>query len=189
MSERGYPMPYLAVAVALTGVLSVVNLLLLFVVIRRLRGHAEQLSRQPRFGGPPRLPAGTEIPEFTAATVSGATVSLAGLRGSRSAVAFLSVGCPPCRDQLPEFTEFARTIPGGAAQVLAVVIAHDPDRAGEFIEALEGSATVAMEEARTGAVQKAFAVQGYPSFFVLDERGLVETSGPTVRSLTVTQLA
>ncbi|MBV9448277.1 MAG: TlpA family protein disulfide reductase [Streptosporangiaceae bacterium] len=180
-------MTYLAVAVALLGALSILNLLLLFLVIRRLRGHTEQLSRQPRFGGPPRLPAGTEIPEFTATTVSGATISLAELRGSRSAVAFLSVGCAPCRDQLAEFIEFARTIPGGAAQVLAVVIAHDPDRAGEFIEALEGSATVAMEEARAGSAQNAFSVQGFPSFFVLDEHGRVENSGPTVRRLTANQ--
>ncbi|HEV2376082.1 MAG TPA: TlpA disulfide reductase family protein [Streptosporangiaceae bacterium] len=180
-------MTSLAAAVAFIGALGLFNLLMMCLVVRRLRGYAEQLSRQPRFGGPPRLPVGTEIPDFTAITPSGTAMSLGELTGACSAVAFLSVNCPPCRDQLPEFTGFARTVAGGAAQVLAVVIARDVEAAAEFTAELHGVATVVVEQARRGTVQAAFSVQGYPSFFLLDERGRVEASGPTVRSLTAAQ--
>jgi Redoxin len=176
---------------AVSAVLSIANLALSLALIRWVRHHGEQHAAQ-RTGAAPsaRLPVGTVIPEFTTTTVSGVDRSMRELRGARSVVAFLSVGCPPCRDQIGEFREFARTIPGGPSQVLAVIANKeaDPDMAAEFITELGPVAWVATE-ARRGPAQTAFSVRGFPSYFVLDEHGQVETSAPAMSRLSVTEHA
>jgi peroxiredoxin len=180
-------LPYLAAAVGLLGALCLINLAVLILVIKRLRAYLEELASRPR--GMQRMPVGTQISGFTATTATGSAVSLSDLTGSRSVVAFLSVSCGPCRTQLPEFKEHVRGVPGGASQVLAVLIARDSAGAAEFAKELAGLATIVVEAPRSGPVQDAFnsegSVFGYPSFFALDERGKVEASGPTVGSLKV----
>jgi peroxiredoxin len=179
-------MPYL---VAVIGLLSLFNLALTLLVVRWVRRHGEKHSTlRSGFRPAPRLPAGTQIPGFTATTVTGETLGLDSLAGGRSAIAFLSVNCAPCREQLGEFKAYARRVPGGAGQVLAVVVAgkSDPDSAAAFIAELTGTASIVAEALR-GPVQSAFSVSGYPSFFVLDERGRVESSAPTVEMLAEAQ--
>jgi peroxiredoxin len=175
------------VAVVLIGVLSLVNFTLTFAVIRQVRRYGEMLAsrgagrRQPAW----HIQAGSPAPEFTAATVSGGRVSLSDLTGARSVVAFFGVGCPPCRAQLPEFTRYARSFPGGAAQVIAVVIETEgrrEEKADDYVRELAGAATVVVEP-REGPMVQAFSVSGQPTIYVLDERGRVETSGMAVRQV------
>jgi thiol-disulfide isomerase/thioredoxin len=174
------------VAVVLIGVLGLVNFALTFAVIRQVRRYGEQLAsrgagrRQPAW----HIQAGSPVPEFTAATVSGGRVSLSDLTGARSVIAFFSVGCPPCRVQLPEFTRYARSFPGGAAQVLAVVFGGEGEReeTDGYVRELAGAATVVVEPPG-GPTAQAFSVSGYPTLYVLDERGRVETSGMAVRRI------
>jgi thiol-disulfide isomerase/thioredoxin len=178
------------VAVLLIGVLSLVNFALTFAVIRQVRRYGEQFEGR---GAGPRQPpwhiqAGSPVPEFTATTISGGRVSLGDLTGARSMIAFFSVGCAPCRVQLPEFTRYARSFPGGAAQVLAVVFAREGKReedTGDYVRELAGAATVVVEPLG-GPTGQAFSVSGYPTFYVLDERGRVETSGTAARQIAVT---
>jgi peroxiredoxin len=179
-------MPYLVTAI---GVLSLFNLALTLLVVRWVRHHGERhATLRPGFRPAPRLPAGTQIPGFTATAVSGDMLTLASLTGGRSAVAFLSVNCPPCREQLGEFKAYAARVPGGAGQVLAVIVGGngDPESAAAFVEELTGTATIVIE-APKGPVQTAFSVSGWPSFYVLDERGRVESSAPTVEMLAEAQ--
>jgi peroxiredoxin len=175
------------VAVVLIGVLSLVNFTLTFAVIRQVRRYGEQLAmRGAGRGQPPwHMQAGSPVPEFTATTVSGGRVSLSDLTGARSMVAFFAVGCPPCRVQLPEFTRYARSFPGGPAQVLAVVVEPEGKReetADDYIRALAGVATVVVEP-HGGPTAQAFSVSGQPTIYVLDERGRVETSDMAVRRI------
>jgi peroxiredoxin len=179
----------MAFAIALVALLTLADLGLTFAIIRWIRRHGVQhATRQgPHVQPPPRLPVGTQIPEFTTTVVGGGSLSLADLAGARSAVAFLSASCQPCREQLPEFQDFARTIPGGRSQVLAVIIgsSSSPGMA-DFVAELTDIASVAVEP-RQGAAQEAFSVRAFPTFFVLDERGRVETSAPAMRFLTETE--
>jgi peroxiredoxin len=133
----------------------------------------------------PRLPTGSKAPEFEATTVSGMRYSLADLTGSRSAVAFFSVSCTPCHTQLPEFVAYARTIPGGASQVIAVVSGdgeHEREAAAHFTDELAAVASVVVEP-RQGPLATAFSVQGFPTFYALDESGRIEAGGVAVRMI------
>jgi peroxiredoxin len=171
-------------AVALIGALSLINLMLTFAVIRQLRRHGELPSHGPGLDThrPPwHLPPGTPAPEFTAETVTGETISLSDLTGSRSVVAFLAMNCAPCREQLPQLREYASSIPGGAAQVLAVVIG-DREKADRYMRELSGVATVVVEPIH-GPVVQAFSVGGYPTIYALDERGQIQASGGAVRQI------
>lgn len=170
---------------AAVGVLLLLNLFLTFALARQVRSHGDQLAR--RVSAAPRLTPGTQIPEFSVETVSGDRRSLDDMRGRRSIVAFFAPGCPPCHEQLPEFARLARKVAGGASQVLAVVNGEG-DSASEFVRTLAGAASVVCETAR-GAAITAFSVEGYPSFFVLGEGGVVVASGPTVRHIASAELA
>jgi peroxiredoxin len=180
-------MSYLAAAVIAVSVLCVVNLALVFVVIRRVRQHGERLAKLPHTRPMPRLPAGTKVPEFTAVTVNGESRSLADLAGSRGLVGFFSPGCRPCHNQLPEFIKFAKTVPGGAGQVLAVITGPD-EPAMEFAAALDRDASVVIEPPQ-GPVAAAFSVQGMPSFYLVGADGRIEASGIAMDMIAVPALA
>jgi peroxiredoxin len=169
---------YLAAAVVLVSVLCVANLALTLALIRSMR-HQSQARAASGFPELGLLPRGAKAPEFAATTVDGEARSLADLLGARSVVGFFSVRCPPCRVQLPKFADFARTFPGGPAQVLAVVTG-DPALAGEFADALAGAASVVVED-RGGPVSTAFSLAASPVFYVLDERGYIQVGAPAVQ--------
>jgi thiol-disulfide isomerase/thioredoxin len=177
------------VAVVLIGVLSLFNLMLTFAVIRQVRRFGEQSAG--RGAGPAQQPpwhiqAGSPIPDFTTTSVSGEPVSLGDLTGARSMIGFFSSGCGPCTLQVPIFARYAKSFPGGAAQVLAVVFPSQEETPetpeipetppSEYVQQLAGVATV-VTEPLDGPTARAFMVTGYPTYYVLDERGQVEISG------------
>jgi len=171
------------VAFTVVGVLCLVNLMLTLVVIRRVRLHGEKLTAGPMFRGETMtLPAGTRVPEFSVTATSGERRTLADLTGSRSLVGFFSPHCPPCHGQLPEFNDLARSIPGGAAQVLAV-ITGEADAAADFGAELATVATV-VTEPPNGPAATAFSAHGRPCFYLVGADGQIEASGRTVRRLT-----
>jgi thiol-disulfide isomerase/thioredoxin len=183
---------YLVAAVIGFGVLSLVNLGLTVVMARRLREQGERLARQ----APPRMPRpvvgpppGTEVPEFSVTTVSGAVVSAADLRGERSLIGFFTPGCAPCHDQVPAFIAFAKSIPGGPGHVLAVISdggrptakVSDADRLVEELTGAEVAQVVRGLSA--GEAATALAVTGYPSFLLLDAGGRVEAGAHGIAGL------
>jgi peroxiredoxin len=175
-------MSYLPAFFAALGVLCLVNLVLTVALARQVRRHGAQLASGPQARGPATLmPPGTKVPEFTAVTVSGEHRSLQGLGGSRSLVGLFSPGCPPCHAQKPAFAEFARTIPGGPAQVLAVITGED-EEAAKFAAELDGVASVVIESVG-GTVAAAFSTPGRPSFFLIGADGRIEASATAVRML------
>jgi cytochrome oxidase Cu insertion factor (SCO1/SenC/PrrC family) len=181
-------MLYLAVAVVLVGVLTLLNLVLVFGVIRRLREHTALLSTRAEM---PELmrPAGEHADEFAATTVDGDPVSRDLLAG-RTLVAYLSTNCAPCRKRLPEFVSVAEGFPGGRSQVLAVVSSSGPDdpAAAEYAERLAGVARVVVEPG-LGPVSTAFGVSGFPAFAVVEEQGRIAASNVDLAELAVPSAA
>jgi hypothetical protein len=179
---------FLTVSLGIVGAGLLLNLALTFTLVRRVRRHGEQLARFPfNFGPMAGLRAGSKVPELAVRTVSGETRALGGPAGARNAIGFFSAGCPACERQLPEFKEYARSMPGGASRALAVVCGNE-SAAGELVRELEGAASVVLEPLR-GPAQRAMSVPGYPTFYLLDDTGRVEAAGRTVRQVAMAQPA
>lgn len=164
----------LGAAVAIVAVISLLNLLLIFGVIRRLRDHTERWSQLSHGPGEPILRAGSRIGKFTAIATDGDSISSDVLVG-RTLVGFFSPGCGPCDSLLPRFVEYALSMPGGRRQVLAV-IAGDVEGAAEKIDALRPYARVVVE-AHDGAVMTAFGVHAYPVVCIVEDGTVAISAG------------
>jgi peroxiredoxin len=181
-------MAYLAAAVVFVGLLCFLDLLLSLAIIRRLR---QEQSQHPHPAGAPgvqatTLPVGTLAPEFTAITTTGAARTRDSLAGQRSVVAFFAAACDTCRTQLDDFADYARSVPGGAGQVLAVV-SGDPDQARDIVRKLDGPVSIALEP-DDSPTATAFSVWGFPSFYALDEDGRIRSAGMSVSRLRTAEL-
>ncbi|MEV8376855.1 redoxin domain-containing protein [Kribbella sp. NPDC056861] len=159
--------------VAFAVLLTLLNLLLIFAVIRRLREHTEQLASLAAGHGSDQnagLPVGRRVADFSGTTVDGEAISRDLLTGE-TLVAFLMPGCTPCRKSLPELAETVANWPGGRASTL-VVISGDEEKAAEYVATLAPVARV-LVEGPDGQVGTAFEAAAYPLFGTVDSHGRV----------------
>ncbi|MFG3015935.1 TlpA family protein disulfide reductase [Streptomyces cinerochromogenes] len=169
-------MPVLFGLVALVGVVCALDLVLTVGVIERLVEQSEKCAR------PGRAPAtsvaeGDRVDAFRTVTTDGRPLHRDQLPDD-TAVAFFAPDCRVCRETLPEFLEYARALPGGRRQALAVVVGEE-EAAAVYAARLAPVAQVVVEE-RGGPVSLAFAVTGFPSLLRVarDRSGtLVTTPG------------
>ena len=168
-------MTVLSAAVAVVGTVSLLNLILVYGVIRRLR--TQTASGTEADGSPvPGSHLRTTVEPFTATSVDGGHVSETSLAAG-TPVGFFAAGCAPCRDLLPRFVAAVRNLGG---DVLAVVA--DGDGHEEYVAALSPVATVvAGVDAQTLA--EAFGVQGYPTLCRVGAGGAVEELSRDLREL------
>jgi thiol-disulfide isomerase/thioredoxin len=158
---------YVVAAIAVTNVLTLLNLLLLFGVIRRLR---EQRDTSP--AGPPvprALPVGAQIEAFSTTDTDGRPLLRDELPHG-AVIGFFSPGCTPCEALLPKFVAYAERLSGGRQSALAVVVGT-PEEAAGYVGRLSPAARVVVEDVTGGVVKGAFGVTGYPTVFQLDGDG------------------
>jgi thiol-disulfide isomerase/thioredoxin len=157
--------PYVVAALVLVGGLALLNLLLTYGLIRRLREQAAMLT--DLMGGlaaaPPgdlARPVGSPVEQFRTEAVDGTAIDTAWF-DRPTLVGFFSPGCEPCAALVPRFAAAAAT-----TRALAV-IEPGPVDDSEYRTALGVHATVvAGEPAR--AVVEAFGVVGYPTACLVD---------------------
>ncbi|MEV0403892.1 TlpA disulfide reductase family protein [Actinoallomurus sp. NPDC050550] len=169
-------MPYVVAALIILAVVCLLNLLLTYGIIRRLRaqsgGHdpAEDLM----------LPANAVVPEFTARTTTGDTVSRSTVSGG--VIAFFSPGCGACEVQLPRFVDLARTLAGDEDRPVLAVLHGDEEETREHLAALTQVTDVVVEQT-DGPIGTAFDVSGYPTFALIDTDGKITASSFAVNRL------
>lgn len=152
-------MPFLIAAVVLVGVLCLVDLLLTFAVLRRLREHTAELERLA--SGPRTLPFD---PSFLVGRTLPATATRA-LPGLRL-VGLFDADCGSCHEHAPKFAAEARPdtslaiITGTGRQVQNLV-----DVVGQV------SAVVVAEEA--AAVAAELGIEAFPMFLQVDAEGRI----------------
>jgi len=167
-------MPYLVAAVLFVGLLCLVDLLMTFGVIRRLREHGAALAGVSGGGvAEPLLGVGETVGDFAAVSVDGEPV-LRAFVDRETIVGFLSPGCPPCERRLPEFVAAARA--AGRDRVLAVLTDTTEADAAPMLTALGPVARVVVE-AEDGALTKAFGVTAFPAFCRIDAGHTVTVVG------------
>ncbi|MGL5857960.1 MAG: TlpA family protein disulfide reductase [Angustibacter sp.] len=159
---------------ALLGVVLVVtllNLLLLLGVVRRLKEHEGRLASMPDETSPaPIVPPGGSIAPFTAQSVTGVPVDDGSM--ADALVGFFSPGCGSCRERLPGFQLAAADHRG---LVLAVVVEDGGDTTA-LVDGLGEAATIVLEPSG-GPVAEAFAVRGFPAFALVGNDRTIQASG------------
>lgn len=160
-------------AVLLLTALTLLNLVLLLGVVRRLREHETRIAGIAEGGAEPEImaPVGHRVGDFTAETVDGRQVDRATL-GMPALVGFFSPACDVCHERVPDFRKAAEEHLGS---VLAVVIRDGKDPA-ELVADLDGAASVVLDEP-DGPVAAAFGVRGFPAFALVGEGGVVQARG------------
>ena len=169
-------MPIVVAVLVLLTLLVVLDLLLTYGVIRKLREHTERLDLVSR---PEPQMTGLPTPAFSATTATGETVSARLFDGGGLAV-FLAPDCPGCRSQLPDVRRKLAAAVAAAVPVLLVVTRLHPERdlgeeaaeIDELLAELDGRVAV-VREPLDGAVQAAFKVSSYPGFFRIGADGLI----------------
>jgi thiol-disulfide isomerase/thioredoxin len=126
------------------------------------------------------LPAGERIGEFEAAIEGGATFSTAALP-QRLLVGFFTPWCDSCHERLPAFTELARSAGWSRERVLAVVAADEAEGAQLRGELAQVAQVVVPQDSEL--VIKAFGVDGFPAFCVVDAECVVLAGGLTTEGL------
>ncbi|MGW9212989.1 TlpA family protein disulfide reductase [Embleya sp. NPDC055664] len=169
-------MPFLIAAVVVLTVLCLLNLLLTFGIVRKLRAQRDDSRPGPAALA---LPVGSTAPNFSAVTTTGETITRDGL--GETLFGFFSPNCPACTERLPRFVEAARRESG--REVLAVL--HGDDAATRAqAAALRDVARVVVEASPDGPLGTAFAITGYPAFGLIDAHGTVTATGLDPERLT-----
>lgn len=166
-------MPYLIAAVILLSLFSLGHMLVTVGLIRRIRTMAAESGSGTAPPIPPTLAVGQSPGEFATATQEGRRFERSGLPGGRSLIGFFSTTCEPCAENAPRFAEYARSFDPG--RVVAVIQDGEPGAAQTFGERYLDGVDV-LVEAMNGPVARAFAVEAFPTMYVLDAEGRVEHS-------------
>jgi hypothetical protein len=175
----------IAAGLAIVGALTVINLVVSYGVIRRLREHEQRFAE--RTGGQPDnllTEAGGKVGDFAVPDLDGNPITLATFEGPTLA-GFFSATCEPCAEVVPLFVATAAGWPGGARNVLAVVIDGGSEPGG-YLDPLRAVATVVGSD-HAEPVSQAFGLRGVPGICVIEPGGTVRAEGKRV--LTASALA
>ncbi len=169
-------------AVALVGLVALLNLLLTLALIRRIRQMGASAGPSvPVDGDLEEFTAGTPIPTFESTSLEGERVASDDHIGQETVYAFFDTACSVCKTRLTPLVEHAQAR-GMRPEQVVVVIGHSQGDSSEYTVPLEGHATVIVEEP-LGEVAQAFSVEGFPTFVHADSRGRIVRSGVDVNIL------
>jgi len=159
-------------AVAVIGVVALLNLVLTMGVIRRLRDQAAMGT--PR-RDEQRLPiVGAAVGRFNAVDIDGRQLSLADLTGP-AVVGFFTPSCLPCQELLPQFVAQAGALAEPGWHAVAVIVAEPGEDDTEYRQLLAPVARTVVE-APHGALQHAFGAGAFPTIAVIDEHHTITAS-------------
>ena len=171
------------------GGLCLLNMLLTFGVLRRLREHSAQLAEIPDFSmddGPGYSAKfiGRPLSGFSARAIDGTLVSSESLTGNAGMIAVLRIGCGPCHEQLPGFVAWASNTDATAT---ALVTGAESD-AREMTDRLaKVSVVVAGREA--DELAEALGINVFPTFLEIDSTGVVVRAETSLSRMNVTDPA
>lgn len=116
--------------------------------------------------------AGKPAPDFTLKTMSGEEVTLSKLRGKKVVLNFWASWCKPCRTEMPDLKEVARTYED---QILLYGINLTAEDQRELAESmiLELGLTFPNLFDEGGQVEKDYRILSIPSTITIDEQGVI----------------
>ena len=139
---------------------------------------ASAANAQFEFAPPPPLPAGTPAPAFTTTTVAGKPLSLHSLRGKVVLLDYWATWCGPCQMATPALESLYKKFgPQGLRVVgLSVDDSRSVGSVKPFMKHFGMTYIVSASPAANGKAQYAYHVNGIPSQFLIDKKGIVRWS-------------
>jgi thiol-disulfide isomerase/thioredoxin len=126
-------------------------------------------------------------PKFSFITDDNQKISNASLRGKVVLLDFWGTWCPPCRESVPILRDLNKKYTGKAFQLVGVSSDDDEEVWKTFIQAQHMNWPDYID--LTDEVQKAFKIDSYPTFIVLDKDGLVRFRQSGVGEATASELS
>ena len=110
-------------------------------------------------------------PDFSFRTHDNQSVSSVALRGKVVLLDFWATWCPPCRDSVPVLRDLHKKYKGKPFQLIGVSADDDEDLWRTFIETQHMEWPDYIDA--SGDVLKAFQVESFPTFIVVDKDGVI----------------
>ncbi len=151
--------------------------LLIPAVLLALLPAASALA-QSEMAPPPPLPAGTPAPAFTTQTVAGKPLSLKSLRGKVVLLDYWATWCGPCQMATPTLETLYKKFGSQGLRVVGLSV-DDPRSVGgvkPFMKHFGMTYIVSASPVANGRAQSAYHVNGIPSQFLIDKKGIVRWS-------------
>jgi len=114
---------------------------------------------------------GQAAPPFALPDATGATVSLAALRGRVVYVDFWASWCGPCRRSFPWMNAMRARYGKDGLTIVGVNVDKRRDDAERFLRDVPASFTIAYDA--QGSTPAAYDVRGMPTSFLIDRQGIV----------------
>lgn len=147
------------------------NLLLTLTIIRRL--NAGFPREKPSSTG---LPAGANVPPFSARTLDGQTITLADYANRSLALLFLAPNCRPCREFLPRLAHVDPQAKPSKTELL-LIFDGDEEQTRSLVETFALRCPVLLAPRKDNPFFQDYQVLGTPSYYMLNEQGQVQSSG------------
>ncbi len=118
---------------------------------------------------------GDTAPNFQLASIGGAPISLADLRGQPAVLVFWTAWCPVCKEEAPHFNQLAAQYEPRGVRVLGINIQDSLARTESGIKDF-GIRYAVVRDADAG-VARLYKVTGTPTIVFLDRQGTVRYFG------------
>jgi len=121
----------------------------------------------PQKSSPPGV--GLPAADFTVDSLSGESIRLSKYRGMPVVLNFWATWCPPCKEEMPLFDEYAERLAGQA-----VFIAVDAGEEDEVVRAYIDESGIGLPIGldRDGVVTDLYYVRSFPVTFFIDSEGI-----------------
>lgn len=123
------------------------------------------------------LKVGQRAPDFSAEMLDGSTLSLSDLRGQVVLVNFWATWCGPCGEEMPDFQTIYELYESDGFVVLAVNYEEGRSQVAGFVDDLELTFPVVLDESGT-INRQLYQVGGYPTSYLLDRNGVIVEQFP-----------
>ncbi len=122
------------------------------------------------------LDVGSKAPQISLPLLGGGTFDLSqSLSEGNVFLAFFKVSCPVCQYAMPFIERLAKQTTGKGLKVVA--ISQDDAKSTEiFLKSYGITIPTALEETAKYAVSNAYGLTNVPTFFVVDQRGVITES-------------
>jgi len=114
---------------------------------------------------------GDSAPEFTVTAEGGRTVGLPNFGGKLLVLNFWATWCPPCVDETPSLSDFARRFSGQGVVVLGVSVDKDEKQYRAFLQQHRPAFLTARDPA--ARINADYGTFKYPETYIIDARGKV----------------